>query len=67
MRLLGTADLPPELQDHTAAALRVVAQKFRQDSNQNSATAWAPSVKGAAAIWRTSPACRRAMRNGSNG
>merc|ERR1719482_1157843 len=53
MRLLGTADLPAELQDHTAAALRVVATKFRQDANQNSAKAWAPSVKGAAALWRT--------------
>jgi len=53
MRLLGTADLPAELQDHTANALRVIATKFRQDANNNSANAWAPSVKGAAALWRT--------------
>ena len=50
---VGTADLPAELQDHTANALRVIATKFRQDANNNSANAWAPSVKGAAALWRT--------------
>merc|ERR1719174_696331 len=57
MRLLATADLPPELQDHTANALRVVAAKFRGDSNSNVATCWAPSVRGAAALWRTCFAC----------
>merc|ERR1719247_760285 len=57
MRLLATADLPPELQDHTANALRVVAAKFRGDANSNVATCWAPSVRGAAALWRTCFAC----------
>merc|ERR1719453_185109 len=57
MRLLATADLPPELQDHTANALRVVAAKFRGDANSNVAGCWAPSVRGAAALWRTCFAC----------
>merc|ERR1719324_1063184 len=57
MRLLATADLPPELQDHTANALRVVSAKFRGDANSNVATCWAPSVRGAAALWRTCFAC----------
>merc|ERR1719472_277260 len=56
-RRLATADLPPELQDHTANALRVVAAKFRGDANSNVATCWAPSVRGAAALWRTCFAC----------
>merc|ERR1719453_2369523 len=57
MRLLATADLPPELQDHTANALRVVAAQFRGDANSNVAGCWAPSVRGAAALWRTCFAC----------
>jgi len=57
MRLLATADLPPELQDHTANALRVVSAKFRGDANANVATCWAPAVSGAAALWRTCFAC----------